>query len=48
MSSANRRLVLLCPAILIIPSRSSSTSDIIVSRKILENVGVDPLIGTFA
>ena len=32
MSSANRKLVMVGPAILIVPSCSSSTSDLIVSR----------------
>ena len=35
MSSANRKLVMVHPAMLTVPSCSSSTSDIILSRKIL-------------
>ena len=39
MSSANRKLVMVRPAMLIVPLCSSSTSDIILSRKMLKRVG---------
>ena len=39
MSSANLKLVMVRPAMLTVPSCSSSTSDIILSRKMLKSVG---------
>ena len=39
MSSANRKLVMVRPAMLIVPLCSSSTSDIILSRKMLKSIG---------
>ena len=39
MSSANRKLVMVRPAMPIVPSCSSSTSDIILPRKMLKSVG---------
>ena len=49
MSSANLKLVMARPAMLTIPSCSSSTSDIILSRKILNSVGDNnaPLADTY-
>ena len=38
MSSANRKLVMVRPAMLIVPSCSSSTAVIILSRKMLKSV----------
>ena len=39
MSSANRKLVMVRPAMLTAPSCYSSTYDIILSRKMLKSVG---------
>ena len=39
MSSANRKLVMVRPAMLTVPSCSSSTTDIILSRDMLKRVG---------
>ena len=39
MSSANLKLVMVRPAMLTVPSCSSSTSDTILSRKMLKSVG---------
>ena len=39
MSSVNRKLVMVLPAMLIVPSCSSRTSDIILSRNMLKSVG---------
>ena len=39
MSSANLKLVMVRPAMLTVPSCSSRTSDIILSRKMLKSVG---------
>ena len=46
MSSANRKLVMVRPALLIVPLCSSSTSDIILSRKMLKSVDA-PLADTY-
>ena len=45
MSSANRKLAMVRPAILTVHSCSSSTSDIILSRKTLKSVGDNMHLG---
>ena len=48
MLSANRKLVMVRPAMLTVHSASSNTSDIIVSRKMLKSVGdIAPLADTY-